>query len=102
MLEGVVVVIENNHPSVGIRGLLLQPLQHGLPPWGSAAEDGRLHLATGCFGLPSLGYCPGYTCPDIFFETMLITVGWAALAAVFSFSIAMVVWGRNGDGTLNF
>jgi len=32
----------------------------------------------------------------------LITVGWAALAAVFSFSIAMVVWGRNGDGTLNF
>ncbi|MBM5791882.1 MAG: cytochrome b6-f complex subunit PetN, partial [Cyanobacteria bacterium M_surface_10_m1_298] len=33
---------------------------------------------------------------------MLITVGWAALAAVFSFSIAMVVWGRNGDGTLNF
>ena len=33
---------------------------------------------------------------------MLITVGWAALAAVFSFSIAMVVWRRNGDGTLNF
>ena len=33
---------------------------------------------------------------------MLITVGWAALAATFSFSIAMVVWGRNGDGTLNF
>ncbi len=33
---------------------------------------------------------------------MMITVGWAALAAVFSFSIAMVVWGRNGDGTLNF
>jgi len=33
---------------------------------------------------------------------MLITVGWAALAAVFTFSIAMVVWGRNGDGTLNF
>ena len=34
--------------------------------------------------------------------TMLITVGWAALAAAFTFSIAMVVWGRNGDGTLNF
>jgi cytochrome b6-f complex subunit 8 len=33
---------------------------------------------------------------------MLITVGWAALAALFTFSIAMVVWGRNGDGTLNF
>ncbi len=33
---------------------------------------------------------------------MLITVGWAALAAAFTFSIAMVVWGRNGDGTLNF
>ena len=35
-------------------------------------------------------------------RTMLITVGWAALAAVFTFSIAMVVWGRNGDGTINF
>ena len=39
---------------------------------------------------------------NTFCATMLITVGWAALAAVFSFSIAMVVWGRNGDGTLNF
>jgi cytochrome b6-f complex subunit 8 len=33
---------------------------------------------------------------------MLVTRAWAALAATFSFSIAMVVWGRNGDGTLNF
>jgi cytochrome b6-f complex subunit 8 len=33
---------------------------------------------------------------------MLITVGWASLAALLTFSIAMVVWGRNGDGTLNF
>jgi cytochrome b6-f complex subunit 8 len=33
---------------------------------------------------------------------MLITFGWAALAAIFSFSIAMVVWGRNGDNTLNY
>ena len=30
---------------------------------------------------------------------MLFTLAWAALAATFSFSIAMVVWGRNGDGT---
>jgi cytochrome b6-f complex subunit 8 len=34
--------------------------------------------------------------------TMLITLGWAALAASFTFSIAMVIWGRNGDNTLNF
>ena len=33
---------------------------------------------------------------------MLFTLAWAALATTFSFSIAMVVWGRNGDGTLNF
>lgn len=33
---------------------------------------------------------------------MLITLGWAALAATFTFSIAMVVWGRNGDGSINF
>ena len=33
---------------------------------------------------------------------MLFTLAWAALAATFSFSIAMVVWGRNGDGTLEF
>ncbi|MCP4973548.1 MAG: cytochrome b6-f complex subunit PetN [Prochlorococcus sp.] len=33
---------------------------------------------------------------------MLFTLAWAALAAVFSFSIAMVVWGRNGDGSLDF
>ena len=34
--------------------------------------------------------------------SMLFTIAWASLAAVFSFSIAMVVWGRNGDGTVNF
>jgi cytochrome b6-f complex subunit 8 len=34
--------------------------------------------------------------------SMLITLGWAALAASFTFSIAMVIWGRNGDNTLNF
>ena len=33
---------------------------------------------------------------------MLITLGWASLAAIFTFSIAMKVWGRNGDGSINF
>jgi cytochrome b6-f complex subunit 8 len=32
----------------------------------------------------------------------LITFGWASLAAIFSFSIAMVVWGRNGDNSIGF
>jgi len=33
---------------------------------------------------------------------MLITLGWASLAAMFTFSIAMVVWGRNGDNSIDF
>ncbi|MFN7899688.1 MAG: cytochrome b6-f complex subunit PetN [Synechococcaceae cyanobacterium] len=33
---------------------------------------------------------------------MLITLGWAALAAIFSFSIAMTVWGRRGDNSIPF
>ncbi|ABB56507.1 cytochrome b6-f complex subunit VIII [Synechococcus elongatus PCC 7942 = FACHB-805] len=31
-----------------------------------------------------------------------MTFGWAALLAVFTFSLAMVVWGRNGDGSIGF
>ena len=33
--------------------------------------------------------------------TMIFQIGWAALAAIFTFSIAMVVWGRNGDGSID-
>tara|TARA_Y100001968_G_scaffold317660_1_gene346957 strand:- start:687 stop:800 length:114 start_codon:yes stop_codon:yes gene_type:complete len=32
---------------------------------------------------------------------MIFTLGWASLAAIFTFSIAMVVWGRNGDGSID-
>ncbi len=32
----------------------------------------------------------------------MLTLGWAALLAVFTFSLAMVVWGRNGDGSIGF
>jgi cytochrome b6-f complex subunit 8 len=35
-------------------------------------------------------------------QAMLITAGWASLAAVFTFSIAMVVWGRHGDNSIKF
>jgi cytochrome b6-f complex subunit 8 len=33
---------------------------------------------------------------------MLITLGWASLAALFSFSIAITVWGRHGDNSIKF
>ncbi len=33
--------------------------------------------------------------------SMIFQLGWAALAAIFTFSIAMVVWGRNGDGSID-
>ena len=32
---------------------------------------------------------------------MIFEIGWASLAAIFTFSIAMVVWGRNGDGSID-
>jgi cytochrome b6-f complex subunit 8 len=35
-------------------------------------------------------------------SAMLISFGWASLAALFSFSIAMVVWGRHGDNSIKF
>jgi len=34
-------------------------------------------------------------------KPMIFQIGWAALAAIFTFSIAMVVWGRNGDGSID-
>ena len=33
---------------------------------------------------------------------MLISIGWAALAAMFTLSIAFVVWGRSGDNLIKF
>ena len=35
------------------------------------------------------------------YNQMIFQIGWAALAAIFTFSIAMVVWGRNGDGSID-
>ncbi|NJN31190.1 MAG: cytochrome b6-f complex subunit PetN [Synechococcales cyanobacterium RM1_1_8] len=32
----------------------------------------------------------------------MLALGWAALLAIFTFSLAMVVWGRNGDGSIGF
>ena len=32
----------------------------------------------------------------------MLVLGWTALLAVFTFSLAMVVWGRNGDGSIGF
>ena len=29
-------------------------------------------------------------------EPLIVTLGWAATAAMFSFSLALVVWGRSG------
>ena len=52
----------------------------------------------GISGGLSLGTVP----PHSIAAAMLITFGWASLAALFSFSIAMVVWGRHGDGSINF
>ena len=34
-------------------------------------------------------------------KLMIFQIGWAGLAAIFTFSIAMVVWGRNGDGSID-
>jgi len=36
-----------------------------------------------------------------YLDLMIFQIGWAALAAIFTFSIAMVVWGRNGDGSID-
>ena len=36
-----------------------------------------------------------------YLNPMIFQIGWAALAAIFTFSIAMVVWGRNGDGSID-
>jgi cytochrome b6-f complex subunit 8 len=62
----------------------------------------RGHQTTELQRAPVWSLVLGTLRPQTRIKAMLITVGWAALAATFTFSIAMVVWGRNGDGTLNF
>lgn len=32
----------------------------------------------------------------------ILTLGWASLLVVFTFSVSLVVWGRNGDGSIDF
>ncbi|KKJ00313.1 cytochrome b6-f complex subunit PetN [Prochlorothrix hollandica] len=32
----------------------------------------------------------------------ILALGWAALLAVFTFSISLVVWARNGDNSIGF
>lgn len=33
---------------------------------------------------------------DIYIDMDIVSFGWAALMAVFTFSLSLVVWGRNG------
>ena len=106
MTAGVIVLIlisSANFWSIGIRPSIfelwfktnLPNLDFSLFYWENFVSE-KLNLALKW--LKILKFC--YICiTDL--NTMIFQIGWAALAAIFTFSIAMVVWGRNGDGSID-
>ena len=106
MAAGVIVLIflfSTNFWSIGIRpSIFVLWFKTNLPNWiftlfyleNFVSEKLTLALKW----LKILKFCYIYV-SDL--KLMIFQLGWAALAAIFTFSIAMVVWGRNGDGSID-